>query len=68
MKLWYTNNSETPFTSYTTVSTTVAPEPYVTSHVQCTIIAMCIECATMLRANITCVMCEYKAGEGVPCY
>ena len=29
------------------------------------IIAMCIELATVSRANI---MCEYKAGEGVPCY
>ena len=29
------------------------------------IIAMCIELATVSRANIT---CEYKAGEGVPCY
>ena len=31
------------------------------------IIAMCIERATMLRANTTHVMCEYKAGEGVSC-
>ena len=22
----------------------------------------------MLRADITCIMCEYKAGEGVPLY
>ena len=29
------------------------------------IIAMCIELATVSRANST---CEYKAGEGVPCY
>ena len=29
---------------------------------------MCIEHATVLRANIMRVMCEYKVGEGVPRY
>ena len=37
------------------------------SHVQYTYIA-CIERATVLRADITHVMREYKAGEGVPLY
>ena len=27
----------------------------------------CIEHATVLQTNTTCVMCEYEAGEGVPC-
>ena len=31
-------------------------------------IIACIERATVLRANITHVTCEYKAGEGVPSY
>ena len=31
-------------------------------------IIACIELATVLRADITCVMCESKAGEGVPRY
>ena len=69
MKLWYTNNSS--FTSYTTVTphsdSRSDISAYVMSHVQYTIIA-CIECATMLRANIILVMYEYKAGEGVLSY
>ena len=31
------------------------------------IIAVCIERATVLRADITRVMPKHKAGEGVPC-
>ena len=32
------------------------------------IIGMCIECATVLRANNMRIACEYKVGEHVPCY
>ena len=32
------------------------------------IIAMCVEDATVFWANITDAMCEYKAGESVPCF
>ena len=72
MRLWYTNNS--PFTSYTTVTPHSDSRSdfsaYVTSHIQYTTykIIACIERTTMLRADIMHVMCEYKAGEGVPCY
>ena len=43
---------------------------YVTSHVLYTTykIIASIECATVLRANITRVTREYKAGESVPSY
>ena len=66
MKLWYTNYS--PFTSYTTVTPHSDSRSdfsaYMTSHVQYTTykISACIECATVLRANITCVTCT---GEGL---
>ena len=30
-------------------------------------LTLCIECATVLQANTTHVMCKYEAGEGVPC-
>ena len=66
---WYTYNFT--FTSYTTITPHSNSQSdffaYVMSHVQCTMyrIIACIERATVLRANITCVTCEYKADEGV---
>ena len=60
---------------YTTVSSHSNSQgnflAYVMSRVQYTmykIIAMCVEDATVLWANITDAMCEYKAGESVPCF
>ena len=73
MKLWYTNNS--PFISYTTVTPHSDSRSdfsaYVTSHIQHTmyeIIAMCIDCAAVLRADIRRITHGYKAGEGMPRY
>ena len=63
MKLWYTNNS--PFTSYTPLAPHSGSQSdfsaYVTLHIQYKIIAMCIECATVLQANNTRIMLKVKA-------
>ena len=71
MKPWYTNNS--PFTNYTTVTPHSDSRSdfsaYVTSHVNTTHkIIVCIDSATVLRANIMRIAREYKAGEGMLSY
>ena len=73
MKLWYTNNS--PFTSYTTITSHSDSQSdftaYLTYHmfsIPTYKIIACIERTTMLQADITRVLCESKAGGGVPRY